>query len=79
MPMPEMVPVVSSNIASVGYDFSESALYVGYRSGGIYKYDGVPEVHYEGALAAESVGKYISQNILGPDPKGNPLYPYHRI
>lgn len=40
--MTPLVPVVSSNLAAVGYDPAERTLYVAFKSGALYAYDDVP-------------------------------------
>jgi hypothetical protein len=56
-------PVVSSNIASVGWE--DDVLEVEFRSGHIYVYQNVPEAEYQAALGASSPGKYIAHEIQG--------------
>ena len=52
----------SSNVESVGW-LNES-LYVKFQhSNSLYRYDGVPKQVYDESLAAESIGKYIVQNV----------------
>ena len=68
----EMIPVSSSNVASVGYDDATSTLYVKFLSNSTYIYKGVPSLEFEGLLNASSVGSYLNRNIKN-------LYPYERI
>lgn len=63
--MPDMVPVVSSNLSSVGYEAETQTLYVTFTNGSTYTYEAVPEDVYQGLLSAESVGKYLNQNVKG--------------
>ena len=49
--------------ATVGYEYSENALYIEFNSGAIYKYYDVPEYEYNQLLNASSVGSYIWSNI----------------
>lgn len=55
--------VQSSNVASVGYDAGTLTLEVEFTNGTIYLYFDVPEVEYHNLIGAESVGKYLNQNI----------------
>ena len=55
--------VTSSNIDSVGYD--EDTLFVRFKSGESYSYDGVPFFHFDGMTKAESVGKYFHRHVKG--------------
>ena len=55
------IPVVSSNIASVGYE--SGTLEIEFRSGGGYKYTGVPEHIYRALLSAPSKGSYFAEHI----------------
>lgn len=45
-----MVPVVSDNVASVGYDHATRTMRVRFRSGGTYDYYDVPVLSYEAML-----------------------------
>lgn len=55
--------VVSSNVASVGYDVESETLEVEFRSGDVYQYSGVPESEYNGLMASGSVGAYLNARI----------------
>lgn len=61
----QMTPVSSSNIASIGYDDSTSALFVQFNHGGTYKYSGVPHDVYEDFLSAGSPGSFFASDIKG--------------
>jgi hypothetical protein len=58
-------PVVSSNVASVGYDPQTMTLEVEFLGGGLYQYFDVPEEEYAGLMSAETVGGYLNDNIKG--------------
>jgi hypothetical protein len=65
--------VVSSDIASVGYDALSSILEVEFNTGSIYQYRGVPESVYFALMNAPSHGQYFARHIKkGP-------YPYTRV
>lgn len=66
----EMIPVVSSNLSSVGYE--NGVLYVSFRHGGIYSYEGVPYEVYQNLLKAPSKGKYFAAYIKNS-------YPYRKL
>ena len=57
----DMIPVSSSDIASVGYE--NGTLYIRFNSGGLYKYSNVPESAYHGLMLASSHGKYFHAYI----------------
>ncbi len=57
----QMIPVPSSDIASIGYE--GGTLYVLFHSGGLYSYSNVPESVYTGLMSANSHGKYFHANI----------------
>lgn len=57
------VPVISSNVAEVGYDPETKTLEVAFIKGGLYQYLGVPVSVYEGLLVAPSVGRYLDVNV----------------
>jgi hypothetical protein len=71
MPIPNMHPVSSSNIAAVGYDAENQTVYVQFLNGSTYAYKGVPEHEFENLLTAPSVGSYLNRNFKN-------VYPYER-
>ena len=72
MSLPEMQPVSSSNISSVGYDAENQAVYVAFLNGSTYAYKGVPEHEFENLRTAPSVGSYLNRNFKN-------VYPYERV
>lgn len=61
----QRTPVVSSNIASIGYDKNTATLEVEFLNSSVYHYFDVPEsAHYE-LLSAPSVGSFLAANIKG--------------
>lgn len=71
----ERIPVKSSNIASVGYDEGNKTLEIQFKSGAVYQYSGVePQTHAD-LMAAESVGKFVQQNIVKAEFKGQRVDP----
>lgn len=67
-----MIPVVSSDLASVGYDAQSCTLYVSFHKGGTYSYANVPQSVYEGLMSAPSKGRYFRANI-------RMSYPYRKL
>lgn len=61
--MVELTPVVSGNIAAVGWDGRNSTLYVKFKSGSQYAYSGVPETMAQAFLNAASKGKFFAKFI----------------
>lgn len=59
----QMIPVSSSNLASVGYDAVSKTLFVSFHKGGTYSYSNVPENVYQGLMNAPSKGRYFAANI----------------
>ena len=59
----ERQPVKSSNVKAVGYDEVKKVLEVEFKSGGIYQYAGVQPEMYTDLLAAESIGRFVSQVV----------------
>lgn len=59
----EMVPVSSSNIASIGFDENTHILAVQFTNGRTYRYAGVPNGEFQNLLNATSVGSYFAANI----------------
>lgn len=65
MPIPEMIPVASSLIESVGYEGEAQRLYVKFHSGAgpTYSYEGVPRELYDDLMNAASVGRFFLKQI----------------
>jgi hypothetical protein len=61
----ELQSVTSSTIDAFGYDPTLNELYVQFKSGSIYTYQGVSESVYAGLCEAESFGKFLNANIKG--------------
>ena len=59
----EMIPVTSSNLSAVGYDYESATLRVQFLKGGLFEYQGVPSNVYEELMAAGSKGQYFDQFI----------------
>ena len=72
MSLPEMTPVSSSNIDSIGYDEQNQEVYVRFLNGSLYVYKGVPAHEYQNLLEAPSHGSYLNRNFKN-------VYPYERI
>jgi hypothetical protein len=72
MSIPEMIPVSSSNVESVGYEEVTEIVFVRFLSGSLYIYKGVPKFEYENLRDATSVGSYLHRNFKN-------VYPYERI
>lgn len=68
----DMIPVSSSNVASVGYDSANQIMYVRFLTGALYIYKNVNQAEFDGLLNAPSVGSYLHRNIKN-------VYPYERI
>jgi hypothetical protein len=72
MSVPEMIPVSSSNIESIGYDEQIEQVYVRFLNGSLYVYKGVPLHEFENLRDAPSLGSYLHRNYKN-------VYPYERI
>lgn len=59
----ERIDVVSSNLASVGYDSYSMTLEIEFKKSGVYQYFKVPENVYEELMDADSHGEYFDANI----------------
>ena len=55
--------LISSNLASVGYDPTSSTLEVEFVGGAVYQYFGVPVAEREVLMQASSHGTYFNANI----------------
>lgn len=60
--LPAMLEVESSSISHVGYD--GGALFVTFKRGATYRYEGVKPEEYADLRKAESIGKHLQVNIL---------------
>ena len=61
----ERQSVVSSNIASLGYDPDSRVLEVEFKRGDVYQYLDVPETVYQRLLRATSVGRAFQAIVKG--------------
>ena len=68
----EMIPVVSSNVESIGYNEGTQILRIKFRSGAIYEYKNVPLMEFEQLKNSSSVGSYFNRNIARN-------YPYEKV
>lgn len=57
------VPVISSNISSIGYDPASAVLEVEFSNGAVYQYFDVPEHLYQGLMSASSHGGFLNDYI----------------
>jgi hypothetical protein len=69
----DLVPVVSSNIAAVGYDAVQNILSIQFKGKEkVYEYHGVSLEIYEAMMIAESIGSFYARNIKNVF-KGEPM------
>jgi hypothetical protein len=61
----ERQPVVSSDIASIGYDAESETLEIEFKATGVYRYFSVPRTVAEEFQRTPSPGKFFLQNIKG--------------
>lgn len=59
------IEVSSSNLKSIGYDWTMNILEVEFNSGAIYQYADVPPTEYVDLTCADSVGKFFNKEIKG--------------
>jgi hypothetical protein len=64
--IPALTPVTSSNIEAIGHNGSR--LFVRFKGGGLYSYQGVPEEVYREGLKMESVGSWFRASVRGHYP-----------
>lgn len=72
MNYPEMNPVSSSHIDSIGYDEPNEEVYIRFLDGSMYVYRGVPAFEFQNLHEAPSCGTYLNRNFKN-------VYPYERI
>lgn len=65
---PTMTPVESTNLHSVGYDPDTKFMHIKFKSGGHYRYSGVPAEAHKALVGADSVGGHFSKNFAGKYP-----------
>ena len=58
----------SSQVNKMRYFPDDKALEIVFKNNKTYRYSGVPESVYEGAIAAESVGKYVNAHVKNEFP-----------
>lgn len=56
-------PVNSSNLAYIGWQ--DNVLYITFKKGDNYRYDGVPEEVFKELKESTSIGSYYHSNIKG--------------
>lgn len=64
----EMIPVISSNIAEIGYSEEDEFLVVEFKSGDRWGYSGVPYDVFAGLRDAGSVGSFFAREVKGSYP-----------
>ena len=62
----------SSNVAAAAYDAQAQQLYIRFKWGGTYRYDGVPDGLLDNLLSAGSPGQFVNQVI-------KPAYAVERV
>ncbi len=63
-----MKPIVSRNLAEAGYSSALEALFVRFKTGALYRYDGVSLVQYLDLTTAPSAGKFLNASIKPAHP-----------
>lgn len=58
----------SAAVERVAYNDAEAQLSIWFRGGGRYVYSGVPRAHYDALCEAESVGRFVGEEIRGKFP-----------
>lgn len=58
---PDLTSVTSSNIAAVGHD--NTALWVRFKNGSLYRYPSAGREHYDGLVGAKSPGSYHADRL----------------
>ena len=58
-------PVISTNVASVGYSRNLHALEIEFVRGAVYRFLDVPQKVYRQLLASDSKGHFIAENLRG--------------
>jgi ATP-dependent DNA helicase RecG len=61
--MMKRIPVISSALASVGYDPQQQILEIEFNNGGLYQYFEVSPQIYQELMSADSHGTYFNHQI----------------
>lgn len=61
--IPDLKAVDSSNISHLGHDGSDT--WIRFKSGGLYRYSGVPAQVHQDFVAADSKGSFFRQHLAG--------------
>lgn len=70
------IPVVSSDLAEVGYDAQTQTLEVAFHRGNsVYRYYDVPQDVHTELMATPSIGRYFAHHIK----RGPAAYRYERV
>lgn len=59
----QMIPVVSSAIAAVGYDIAQNILHIQFNSGQTSIYQGISVETYDDMMSAASIGSFYHKHI----------------
>ncbi len=59
----ELKPVESSNIAALGYDDADGSLHVRFKSGGTYRYPGVPRKIADIVIRGPGHGGFLHSHV----------------
>lgn len=59
----DVFKVESSTINKVGYDMEHGDLYIEFKDGNHYLYQGVSKSEYDNLINAKSVGSYFAEEI----------------
>lgn len=71
MKTPDLTPINSSQIHSVGHDADTRTLTVKFHSGGVYQYANVTTKQHAALMGAESVGRALAP--IKSNPKAHPF------
>ncbi len=78
--LPEMTPVVSTQIAAVGYAMDSSELVIEFIGGAVYLYEHVPPEVHAGLVGHASIGAYFYKHIKYAKGQDGALrYPYTKL
>jgi len=65
----QMIPVSSSNVESIGFNWFNNSIWVRFRNGATYDYPNKSEMLFEAFLASESKGKFVWEHLRGTGEK----------
>lgn len=59
----QLIPVISSNLAQIGYDPETMTMQIMFKNGSLYAYQNIEPETYSNMMASGDVGRYFAEII----------------